>query len=124
MPEQPPTCSETGSTNSGLLDVAREAAAVAASIIRDAAPRSRAIAWREKGATDFVSEVNVACGRFEGFWKPRLSPWNVAAGMLQIREAGGVVTTLDGTPCPVPRTSVVAGSAVMHPWLLSVLNEE
>ena len=64
----------------------------------------------------------VACGRFEGFWEMRLSPWDIAAGMLLVREAGGVVTTFEGAECPVARTSIVAGSAVMHPWLLRTIN--
>ena len=68
--------------------------------------------------------ASVACGRFEGFWETRLSPWDIAAGLLLVREAGGVVTTLDGAPCPVARTSIVAGSAIMHPWLLKTINSE
>ena len=62
--------------------------------------------------------ASVACGRFEGFWEMKLSPWDIAAGMLLVREAGGIVTTFEGTECPVARTSVVAGSAAMHAWLL------
>jgi myo-inositol-1(or 4)-monophosphatase len=63
----------------------------------------------------------VACGRFEGFWEIKLSPWDIAAGLLLVREAGGRVTTLAGDECPVSRTSVVAGSAAMHPWLLAAI---
>ena len=66
--------------------------------------------------------ASVACGRFEGFWEMKLSPWDIAAGMLLVREAGGVVTTFEGDECPVTRTSVVAGSAVMHPWLVRTVN--
>ena len=69
-----------------------------------------------------IDLASVACGRFDGFWETRLSPWDIAAGMLIVREAGGVVTTIEGTECPVARTSVVAGSAVMHPWLLRTVN--
>lgn len=65
--------------------------------------------------------ASVACGRFEGFWEMRLSPWDIAAGMLIVREAGGIVTTLEGTECPVARTSVVAGSSAMHAWLLGTV---
>ncbi len=67
--------------------------------------------------------ASVACGRFEGFWEMKLSPWDIAAGILLVREAGGVVTTFEGAPCPVARTSVVAGSTAMHPWLLSAVND-
>ena len=54
--------------------------------------------------------ADVACGRYEAFWELRLSPWDIAAGILLIREAGGIVTTLDGAPCPVAVTSCVAGN--------------
>ena len=66
--------------------------------------------------------ASVACGRFEGFWEMQLSPWDIAAGTLLVREAGGVVTTFEGAECPVARTSVVAGSAAMHRWLLRTVN--
>jgi myo-inositol-1(or 4)-monophosphatase len=65
--------------------------------------------------------ADVACGRYEAFWELRLSPWDLAAGVLLIREAGGVVTTLDGGPCPVAETSLVAGNPTMHAWLLETL---
>jgi myo-inositol-1(or 4)-monophosphatase len=67
--------------------------------------------------------ASVACGRFEGFWELRLSPWDIAAGLLLVREAGGFATTFDGTPCPVARTGIVAGSPAMHPWLLRAIND-
>ena len=66
--------------------------------------------------------ASVAAGRFDGFWEMRLSPWDIAAGMLLVREAGGVVTTYAGDECPVARTSIVAASAQLHPWLLSTVS--
>ena len=66
--------------------------------------------------------ADVACGRFEGFWEMTLAPWDIAAGILLIREAGGIVTDLDGKPCPIAHTSVVAGNPAMHAWLLERLN--
>jgi myo-inositol-1(or 4)-monophosphatase len=62
--------------------------------------------------------ADVACGRFEAFWEMRLAPWDIAAGILLIREAGGIVTDLAGAPCPVAHTGVVAGNLAMHHWLL------
>ena len=64
---------------------------------------------------------DVACGRFDAFWELTLAPWDVAAGMLVIREAGGRVTDLDGRDAPVAHGPLVAGSAAMHPWLLDLL---
>jgi myo-inositol-1(or 4)-monophosphatase len=52
----------------------------------------------------------------------KLSPWDIAAGLLLVRESGGIVTTFEGAECPVARTSIVAGSAAMHGWLLNKVN--
>jgi myo-inositol-1(or 4)-monophosphatase len=63
--------------------------------------------------------ADVAAGRFDAFWEQRLMPWDVAAGIVLIREAGGVVTDLAGAPVEATtRTSIVAGGPVMHAWLL------
>jgi myo-inositol-1(or 4)-monophosphatase len=62
--------------------------------------------------------ADVACGRFDAFWELQLAPWDIAAGILLVHEAGGVVTDLEGAPCPVDQTGVVAGNAAMHGWLL------
>lgn len=64
---------------------------------------------------------DVACGRFEAFWELRLAPWDFAAGMLIVQEAGGVVTGLDGRRAPLEHGPIVAGNRLMHSWLLSEL---
>jgi myo-inositol-1(or 4)-monophosphatase len=64
---------------------------------------------------------DVACGRFDAFWEFRLAPWDVAAGILLVREAGGLVTDLEGRPAPVEHGPIVAGNPVMHAWLLGEL---
>ena len=66
--------------------------------------------------------ADVACGRYEAFFELRLSPWDIAAGLLLVREAGGIVTTLEGKECPVAETSVVAGNHSMHGWLMNALH--
>ncbi|MBM4194532.1 MAG: inositol monophosphatase [Gemmatimonadetes bacterium] len=63
----------------------------------------------------------VAAGRFEAFWETVLSPWDIAAGLVLVREAGGVVTDYSGGHCPVARTSIVAGNPAMQSWLRSVV---
>ena len=87
-----------------------------------AAVARRTAGIRRAGAAA-LDLCDVACGRFDAFWELRLAPWDIAAGMLIIREAGGVVTDLAGTPAPVGHGPIVAGSAAMHPWLLATLNE-
>ncbi len=75
---------------------------------------------RRPGAAS-LDLASVACGRFEGFWEITLAPWDIAAGLLLIREAGGIVTTLEGDPAPVAHTSLVAGNAAIHAWLMEAV---
>jgi myo-inositol-1(or 4)-monophosphatase len=65
--------------------------------------------------------ADVAAGRYEAFFEMTLAPWDIAAGLLLVREAGGVVTTMAGERAVVDHTSIVAGSPVMHRWLLEHL---
>jgi myo-inositol-1(or 4)-monophosphatase len=62
--------------------------------------------------------ADVACGRFDAFWEVHLAPWDVAAGILLVREAGGLVTDLHGEPARVAHGPIVAGNPTMHAWLL------
>lgn len=66
--------------------------------------------------------LDVAAGRFDGFWELMLAPWDTAAGMLLVREAGGVVTRLDGAPLGVEHSGVVAGNPRIHEWLLGIVS--
>ncbi len=65
--------------------------------------------------------ADVAAGRFEGFWEQRLSAWDIAAGTLLIREAGGRITDPDGRDVGVEHSAVVAGNPPIHAWLLETL---
>jgi len=66
--------------------------------------------------------ADVAAGRFEGFWELRLSAWDIAAGMLLIREAGGLVTDFNGRDLGIEHGGVVAGNPAIHDWLLKTLS--
>jgi myo-inositol-1(or 4)-monophosphatase len=68
--------------------------------------------------------ADVAAGRFDGFWEQRLSAWDIAAGSLLIREAGGVLTDFGGRDVGVEHTAVVAGNPGIHAWLLAALQTE
>ncbi|TPQ48361.1 inositol monophosphatase, partial [Prosthecomicrobium hirschii] len=63
----------------------------------------------------------VAAGRFDGFWESDLSPWDIAAGILMIREAGGFVTDLDGRDKMLETGTVVAGNEDIHRRLQAIL---
>ncbi len=62
-----------------------------------------------------------ACGRFDGFWEWDLKPWDVAAGMLLVREAGGTISTIDGSAAAVDSGSLLATNAAIHEELCTVL---
>jgi myo-inositol-1(or 4)-monophosphatase len=81
----------------------------------------RATAGIRRSGAAALDLADVACGRYDAFWELRLHPWDMAAGSLLVREAGGVVTTATGDPCPVAETSIVCGNPVMHAWLLDTL---
>ena len=68
-----------------------------------------------------IDLAHVACGHVDAFWELRLAPWDVAAGILLVREAGGLVTDFDGTPSTPAFAGVVAGNPDMHAWLLATL---
>ncbi|HTU69907.1 MAG TPA: inositol monophosphatase family protein [Candidatus Baltobacteraceae bacterium] len=62
-----------------------------------------------------------ACGRFDGFWEFDLSPWDVAAGTLLVREAGGSVSRVDGGPSALDARSILASNGRIHAELQGVL---
>ncbi|MEO8669570.1 MAG: inositol monophosphatase family protein [Bauldia sp.] len=61
----------------------------------------------------------VASGRFDAYWHHGLSPWDVAAGVVIVREAGGIVSDADGNEGFFATGSIIAGNEVMHRALLS-----
>ena len=63
----------------------------------------------------------VAAGRFDGFWERNLSPWDVAAGILLVREAGGYVTDLAGGEAMLDGGEIAAGNEAIHRQLLALL---
>lgn len=76
---------------------------------------------RRPGAAS-IDLASVASGRFEGFWEMQLAPWDFAAGMLLVREAGGVATDMNGAHLQAfGPSSVLVGNPVMHKWLAEAL---
>ena len=66
----------------------------------------------------------VACGRLDGFYEENLKPWDTAAGLLMVSEAGGKITTFDGRDYDIYAPNMVASNGVLHPQLLSRLTEQ
>jgi myo-inositol-1(or 4)-monophosphatase len=63
----------------------------------------------------------VAAGRLDGFWERDLSPWDVAAGQILIREAGGTISGMDGHDNALTTGHVVCGNDFVHGELLNIL---
>jgi myo-inositol-1(or 4)-monophosphatase len=56
----------------------------------------------------------VACGRVDGYWERGLSPWDIAAGIVLVQEAGGTVTAYDQSPFEVRSDRILATNGVLH----------
>jgi myo-inositol-1(or 4)-monophosphatase len=63
----------------------------------------------------------VAAGRFDGFWERDLSPWDMAAGLLIVAEAGGLISDADGGDDPLATGSICAANPEIHRRLLERL---
>jgi len=66
----------------------------------------------------------VAAGRFEGYWERRLNPWDKAAGILIVREAGGLVETVEEGGNPIAAGSVLAANAAIFNTFARVLRSK
>ena len=64
----------------------------------------------------------VASGRLDAYWEQKLSPWDVAAGILLVQEAGGRVTDMQGGPAPSSGRQIVASNAALHDEILRRLD--
>ncbi len=63
----------------------------------------------------------VACGRLDGFWELHLKPWDVAAGVLIVSEAGGVVSDFSGNPTGIDGSEILATNGHIHSELAEAL---
>jgi myo-inositol-1(or 4)-monophosphatase len=58
--------------------------------------------------------ANVACGRYDGFWEFNLNPWDTAAGVLLVQEAGGIVTNMSGGAWKLSSRETLATNGIVH----------
>jgi myo-inositol-1(or 4)-monophosphatase len=65
----------------------------------------------------------IACGRMEAFWEFNLNPWDTAAGILLIEEAGGRVTNFSGTPVRLTSDEVLASNGLIHQELVTLFGD-
>ncbi len=63
----------------------------------------------------------VAAGRFDGYWERNLQPWDMAAGQIMVREAGGIVSGIEGDDDPLKTGNVICGNEFVHAELVKIL---
>jgi myo-inositol-1(or 4)-monophosphatase len=81
--------------------------------------RSRAVRRLGSAALDICY---VAAGRMDGFWEQGLNAWDIAAGVLIVEEAGGMVTDLDGGPFVLRSGRIIASNGRIHAELREVID--
>ena len=64
----------------------------------------------------------LAAGRFEAFWELDLHPWDTAAGLVLVKEAGGLVTDFSGGEYSIYNNEIAATNGIIHDQLLNELN--
>jgi myo-inositol-1(or 4)-monophosphatase len=82
----------------------------------------RAQAVRRDGSAA-LDLAYVACGRFDGFWEEGLRPWDVAAGVLLVEEAGGRTSHYDGAPFDIYTPPIIATNGLIHEEMMKVLRQ-
>ena len=87
-------------------------------LFKDLTPRCAGIRRPGSAALDLAY---VACGRYDGFWEAGLSPWDVAAGALMIKEAGGLVTDFKGEDQILESGTIVTATPKVFPALLQTV---
>ncbi|HKQ56660.1 MAG TPA: inositol monophosphatase family protein [Candidatus Eisenbacteria bacterium] len=84
---------------------------------------TRAQALRRDGSAA-LNLCYLAAGRFDGFWEGHLSPWDMAAGVLIVREAGGRVTDYAGGTFRLERPEILASNGRIHEEMMAILAGE
>ena len=82
----------------------------------------RSLGVRRAGAA-VIDQAYVACGRLDGFWEIRLKPWDVAAGTLLVREAGGRATDFAGGLNCLSGEFILVSNGHIHEEMLCVIRE-
>ncbi len=86
---------------------------------RELAVLQKVVAGLRRTGAAAIDMAWVASGRFDAFWERDLSPWDLAAGIIIVQEAGGFVTDLDGGMDTLTKGSVVAGNHDIQSALLA-----
>ena len=89
--------------------------------LRELAAVQKEVAGLRRFGSAALDLAFIAAGRFDGYWEHDLKPWDMAAGLLLVREAGGFVTDLEGRDSMFATGHIVAGNETIHRELLTLL---
>lgn len=67
-----------------------------------------------------VDLCHVACGNVEGYWEFDIKPWDIAAGVLLVQEAGGIVTKMDGSNYSIHNPQILATNGKIHDSMVNI----
>lgn len=84
------------------------------------AMQTRVAGLRRFGAAS-LDLAFVAAGRLDGYWERNLQPWDMAAGIIMVRESGGIISGIDGKDDALKSGNIVAGNEAIHGELVKVL---
>ncbi len=76
-----------------------------------------------RGGSASIDLAYVACGRLDGYWERGLSPWDLAAGVVIVEEAGGKVTAYDGSSFDIQSGRILASNVHLHQAMQDVLQQ-
>ncbi len=76
-----------------------------------------------RGGSAALDLAYVACGRLDAFWEFGLNPWDMAAGILIVSEAGGKITDMHGRPFSMPGEHLLADNGLIHDEVLEVFKD-
>ena len=85
-----------------------------------AALQNKVAGFRRFGAAS-LDLAFVAAGRIDGYWERNLSPWDIAAGQIMVREAGGTISDIGGKADALTTGHVVCGNEFVHWELVRIL---
>jgi myo-inositol-1(or 4)-monophosphatase len=91
--------------------------------LRQLAHINPAVAGIRRSGSSSMDMAWLAAGRLDGYWEAGLKPWDVAPGLLMVREAGGFVSDYHGAPGSMANGQVVAGNETIQAQLLKALQE-
>jgi myo-inositol-1(or 4)-monophosphatase len=74
-----------------------------------------------RGGSAALDLAYVACGRLDGFFEENLKPWDTAAGLLMITEAGGKITTFDGGDYDLEAPNILASNGALHDKIIDII---